>query len=163
MPMSEKCKVKGSRKSTKGMDMFPMIPSKVYPSTPTCWKTRCEPCKKDKAMKPLSPKAKVGPIRAKQPLERIHCDLVGPIKSPTPGNQYQYLLVITDDYTRYMSAKPLKTKDETTKVLVEIVNILERAAEHPVKMIKPTGEADSATRTSRPNYVERNPVKRNST
>jgi len=34
---------------------------------------RCEACEK------------VGPIRTKQPLERLYCDLVGPIKPATPG------------------------------------------------------------------------------
>jgi len=35
-----------------------------------------------------------------------------------------------------MSAKPLKTKDKTTNALVETINILEKAAEHLVKMIQ---------------------------
>jgi len=33
-----------------------------------------------------SPKSKVGPVRTKQPLERLHCDLVRSIKPATPGN-----------------------------------------------------------------------------
>jgi len=35
-----------------------------------------------------------------------------------------------------MSAKPLRTKEETTDALVEIINILEKAAEYPVKLIQ---------------------------
>jgi len=75
----------------------------------------------------------VGPIRTKQLLERIHCDLVGPTKPPIPGTN---ILVVTNNYTRYMSAKPLKTKDETTNALVEILNILEKGEEQPLKMIQ---------------------------
>ena len=99
---------------------------------------RCEACEKGKATKPPSPKSSVGPIRTKQPLKRLHCDLVGPIKPATPGKQYQYLLVVTDDYTRYMSVKLLKTKDETTNAMVEIVNILEKTTDpqYNVKFIQ---------------------------
>jgi len=98
--------------------------------------SKCEACEKGKATKPSAPQSKVGPIRTTKPLERIHCDLVGPIKPPTPGKQYQYLLVVTDDYSRYMSAKLLCTKDKTTDALVEIINILEKASEHSVKYIQ---------------------------
>jgi len=97
---------------------------------------RCKACEKGKATKPPVPESKVGPIRTTKPLERIHCDLVGPIKPPTPAKQYQYLLVVTDDYSRYMSAKPLRTKDETSDALVEIINILKKASEHLVKHIQ---------------------------
>ena len=97
---------------------------------------RCEACEKGKATKPPALQSKVGPIRTTKLFERIHCDLVGPIKPPTLGKQYQYLLVVTDDYSRYMSAKLLRTKDETTNVLVEIINILEKASEHSVKYIQ---------------------------
>jgi len=107
---------------------------------------RCKACEKGNATKTPSPKSKVGPIRTKQPLERLHCDLVGPIKPATPGKQYQYLLVVTDDYTRSMSAKPLRIKDETTNALVEIVNILEKASQHPVKMSQADWEANDESR-----------------
>jgi len=106
-----------------------------YPKTPGT-PPRCEACEKGKATKPPSLKSKVGRRRTKQPLERIHCNLVGPIKPPTPGKQHQYLLVVTNDYTRYMSAKPVRTKDETGNALIEIINILEKAAEYLVKMIQ---------------------------
>jgi len=49
---------------------------------------RCEACEKGKATKPPAPQSKVGPIRTTKLLERIHCDLVGPIKPPTPAKQY---------------------------------------------------------------------------
>jgi len=86
----------------------------------------------------------VSSIRTKQPLERLHCDLVEPIKPPTLGKQHQYLLVVTDDYTRYMSAKPLRTKDETAYALVEIVNILEKATnpQYNVKFIQADWEVE---------------------
>jgi len=115
---------------------------------------RREACEKGKVTKLSSPKSQIGPIRTKQPLERLHCDMVGPTKLPTPGKQHQYLLVVTDDYTRYMSAKPLRIKDETANALVEIVNILEKAPMPSTvsNSYRQTGEANSATKTFRPNY-----------
>jgi len=44
-----------------------------------------------------------------------------------------------DDYTRYVSAKPLRAKDQATDALVEIVNMLEKATDpqyHQVKQIQ---------------------------
>jgi len=107
-----------------------------YLKTPGAPILRCEACEKGKATKPPAPISKVGPIRTTKPLERIHCDLVGPIKPPTPAKQYQYLLVVIDDYSRYISRKPLRTKDETTDALIEIINILEKASKHLVKNIQ---------------------------
>lgn len=51
---------------------------------------------------------------------------MGPIKPITPGTQYQYLLVVTDDFSRYVITKPLRTKDETPDKLVETINALEK-------------------------------------
>jgi len=53
-----------------------------------------------------------------------------------------------------MSAKPLRTKDETADALVEIVNILEKATDpqYNVKFIQADWEVNFATRTFRPNY-----------
>ena len=60
---------------------------------------RCEACEKEKATKPPALQSTVGPIRTIKSLERIYCDLVGPIKPPTLAKQYQYLLVVTDNYS----------------------------------------------------------------
>jgi len=57
-------------------------------------------------------------IKATKPLERLHCDLVGAIELPTPGKQYRYLLLVSDAYTQYISAKPLRTKDQATGALI---------------------------------------------
>jgi len=52
-------------------------------------------------------------------------DLIGPIKPVTPGNQYQYLLVVVDDFSRYVSVKPLKKKSDAEDELITIINLLE--------------------------------------
>ena len=39
--------------------------------------------------------------------------------------QYKYLLVTIDDYTRYMTVKPLRIKSDTREALTEIISTLE--------------------------------------
>ena len=97
------------------------------PKPPTNWKKpRCIACEAGKTTKPPSPKQDKT-IRTTKPLERIHADLIGPIKPVTPGNQYQYLLVVVDDFTRYVSVKPLRNKSNAAKALVDIMNKLENS------------------------------------
>jgi len=36
-------------------------------------------------------------------MERIHADLIGPIKPSTPSKEYKYLLNIIEDYSRYIT------------------------------------------------------------
>ena len=95
---------------------------------------RCESCEKGKAKKP--PARNHGIIRTTRPLERLHADLVGPIKPTTPSTQYKYLLVMTDDFSRYVATMPISTKDETTDALIEIINVLEKATIHQVSQIQ---------------------------
>ena len=96
---------------------------------------RCESCQKGKATKPAA-KTNKEPIRTTRPLEQLHADLVGPIKPTTPSTQYKYLLVVTDDFSRYMTAMPLKTKDEITNALIDIINVLEKATIHHVSQMQ---------------------------
>jgi hypothetical protein len=87
-------------------------------------KPRCETCEKGKAEKPPA-LPRMQPIRTSRALERLHCDLVRPINPITPRNQYKYLLVTTDDYSRYTIVKSIKTKDRAASALISIINILE--------------------------------------
>ena len=61
---------------------------------------------------------------------------MGPIKPVTAPTQYKYLLVVTDDYSRYVITKPIRTKDETTNELIAIINALEKATTHHVAQIQ---------------------------
>ena len=108
---------------------------KTLPECPKCnHKPRCEACEKGKATK--QPAKRDGTIRTSRPLERLHADLVGPITPTTPSTQYRHLLVVTDDYSRYVATKPLRTKNETTEELIEIINALEKATTHQVTQIQ---------------------------
>ena len=105
---------------------------------PGCPKFGTKPrCEKGKATKPPTkrqPHNNV--IRTSRPLERLHAGLVGPLKPTTLGTQYKYLLVVTDDFSRYVITAPLRTKGETTKKLVNTISALEKAATHQVSQIQ---------------------------
>ena len=112
------------------LPQFPKIPKELRP--------RCEPCEKGKATKPPArdQDKKGRKIRTKQPLERLHADLVGPITPVTPRTQYKYLLVVVDDYSRYTVTKAIKTKDTARNALMEIIMALETATSRKVKGIQ---------------------------
>ena len=97
---------------------------------------RCEPCEKGKTTKPPAKDHQKEGIRTSRPLERLHADLVGPIRPITPSTQYRYLLVVTDDYSRYVTTTPIKTKDETGEKLIHTINALEKATIHHVSQIQ---------------------------
>jgi len=56
-----------------------------------------------------------------------------------------------DSYTRYISGKPLRTKDQATDALVEIINMLEIPSTTKSSKSRSTGEANSGTRMSESN------------
>jgi len=51
-------------------------------------------------------------------LELLHTDLCGPFEIPTIGGA-KYMLLITDDYTRYSAAYFLKQKSEMLKHIAQ--------------------------------------------
>jgi hypothetical protein len=90
-------------------------------------KPRCEACEKGKTKSPPKNHQKKAPkIRITRAPERLHSDLVGPIKPITPSSQLKYLLVTTDNFSRYVVAKPLKNLG-TSDALIEIINSCESA------------------------------------
>jgi transposase InsO family protein len=100
-------------------------------------KPRCKACEKGKATKPAAKnhQKRAPKIRTSRPLERLHADLVGPIYPVTPGNQFKYLLIVTDDFSRYVTIKPLQKKSDTTKGLIEIIDAFEAAC-NPREKVK---------------------------
>jgi hypothetical protein len=92
-------------------------------------KPRCKAYEKGKAIKPAAKthQKMALKIRTSGPLERLHADLVGLIYPVIPGNQFKYLLMVTDDFSRYVATKPLKKKSGTTQGLIEIIDPFEAA------------------------------------
>jgi len=101
---------------------------RTLPEFPKNWKEkiRCEACEKGKATKPPSPK-QLPQNRATKLLERIHVDLIGPMDTSTPGKQHKYLMMIVEDYSRYMLTHAIPTKKDAGDALIVIINKLEKA------------------------------------
>ncbi|KAI3746470.1 hypothetical protein L6452_08904 [Arctium lappa] len=75
----------------------------------------CAACEKGK-MKRAPHKPKSEPS-TNSPLELLHMDLCGPMRTQSLGGK-KYILVIVDDYSRYTWVKFLRSKDETPDVLI---------------------------------------------
>ncbi|GJT29424.1 putative ribonuclease H-like domain-containing protein [Tanacetum coccineum] len=104
------------------------LPSKVFVNDHTC-----VACKKGKQHK-ASCKAKLERI-IRKPLELLHMDLFGPV-SVESINKKRYCLVVTDDFSRFSWVFFLATKDETSKILCNLIIGLENQLNHNVKIIR---------------------------
>jgi len=79
------------------------------PEMPSTVESVCEPCKLAKT-KRVSFKS-TGETRTQKPLELIYLDLCGPI-DPEGFNGQLYFLSIVDDYSRKISAFPIRNKSD---------------------------------------------------
>ncbi|KAI3746516.1 hypothetical protein L6452_08950 [Arctium lappa] len=85
----------------------------------------CAACEKGK-MKRAAHKPKPEPSTS-SPLELLHMDLCGPIRTQSLGGK-KYVLVIVDDYSRYTWVKFLRSKDETPEVLITFLKTTQYSA-----------------------------------
>ncbi|GJS56879.1 putative ribonuclease H-like domain-containing protein [Tanacetum coccineum] len=104
------------------------LPSKVFVNDHTC-----VACKKSKQHK-ASCKAKLERI-IRKPLELLHMDLFRPV-SVESINKKRYCLVVIDDFNRFSWVFFLAAKDETSKILCNLIIGLENQLSHNVKIIR---------------------------
>nr|GEX20831.1 retrovirus-related Pol polyprotein from transposon TNT 1-94 [Tanacetum cinerariifolium] len=83
----------------------------------------CSSCELGKA-KRKSFHTKITP-RSKRRLELLHMDLFGPMRVASINGK-RYVLVIVDDYSRYTWTHFLRSKDETPKVLIDFLRLVQR-------------------------------------
>ena len=76
----------------------------------------CTSCIKGKMARTPFPKQTNS--KAQKPLDLIHSDLCGPMKTMTPGKK-KYFLTFIDDYSRYTTVFLLHNKDEVPEKLEE--------------------------------------------
>ncbi|GKA99407.1 retrovirus-related pol polyprotein from transposon TNT 1-94 [Tanacetum coccineum] len=69
-------------------------------------------------------KTKITPS-SKRRLQILHMDLCGPIRVES-FNGKKYVLVIVDDYSRYTWTYFMRSKDETPKVLIDFLKLVQR-------------------------------------
>lgn len=76
----------------------------------------CDACLAGKQRRlPFLEKAR---YRAQKPLELVHGDLCGPITPATPGGR-RYILLLVNDYSRFMWVLLLASKDEAEQAIVK--------------------------------------------
>ena len=82
------------------------------------WVHACQPCQKRNPPQPV-PKAPMGTIRTHHPFQKISWDIMGPL--PVSSKGHKYILVITDMFSKWVEAFPLRVTDSETlaKVLVD--------------------------------------------
>ena len=104
----------------------------------------CDACLAGKQRRlPFPEKAR---YRAQKPLELVHGDLCGPITPATPGGR-RYILLLVDDYSRFMWVLLLASKDEAERAIVKQQAAAEVECGHKLRVLRTDrgGEFTSAT------------------
>lgn len=104
----------------------------------------CECCLEGKLTRlPFSKKSK---RKSKQPLDLIHTDVCGPMRTVTPGG-CRYFLILIDDFTRFTVVYFLKKKSEVPQRVQEYVQFVKTEFGRTPKIIRSDhgGEYQSAT------------------
>ena len=87
---------------------------------------KCDHCIKGKATQKPYP---VSIHRAEQPLDLIHSDVCGPMKTQTPGKK-RYMVTFIDDYSRFTMCYLIQSKDEVAdkyqEFVAEVSNMFQR-------------------------------------
>nr|GEW05411.1 hypothetical protein [Tanacetum cinerariifolium] len=93
----------------------------------------CSSCELGKA-KQKSFHTKITPSSKRQ-LQLLHMDLCGPMRVASINGK-RYVLVIVDDYSRYTWTYFLRSKDETPKVLIDFIRLVQRGLQAQVRIVR---------------------------
>ena len=97
-----------------------------------CYVT-CECCVEGKLARLPFPKR--SGIKSKQPLDLIHTDVCGPMRTPTPKG-CRYFVTMIDDFSRYCVVYFLKKKSEVTERIKEYVQFVKTLFGRTPKVIR---------------------------
>ena len=93
----------------------------------------CEGCVEGKQHR--APFPKDGGTRATKPLEIVHSDVCGPMRTTSIGGS-RYFVTFIDDFTRRVWLYPLKTKGECLEKFKEFKALAETQSEHKIKAFR---------------------------
>ena len=92
-----------------------------YESDIKDWLQGCELCQRRNPPQP-SPRAPLGRISACQPFEKVSWDIMGPLPVSSKGNKY--ILVITDLFTKWVEAFPIRSTNTETLATILVNEIV---------------------------------------
>ena len=93
----------------------------------------CEACQKGKQVKSSFKIKNV--VSALKPLELLHMDLFGPLRTMNLGGNY-YALVIIDDYSRYTWTLFLESKSDTFSAFKKLARRLQNTKNNNIGSIR---------------------------
>ena len=93
----------------------------------------CEACQKGKFAKPPFKSKNV--VSTSRPLELLHIDLYGPVKTTSISGK-KYGLVIVDNSSRWSLVKFLKHKDESHSVFANFYNVVQNEKEFRIVKVR---------------------------
>ena len=102
-------------------------------SPPNVESFECEGCVEGKQARQPFPKD--GASRATKPLELVHSDVCGPMKTLSIGGA-RYFLTFIDDFTRKVWVYALKTKNEVLERFKAWKTLVERQSDHNIKVFR---------------------------
>nr|GEW26713.1 retrovirus-related Pol polyprotein from transposon TNT 1-94 [Tanacetum cinerariifolium] len=104
----------------------------------------CSSCKLGKA-KRKSFHTKITPS-SKRRLQLLHMDLCGPMRVASINGK-RFVLVIVDDYSKYTWTYFLRSKDETPKVLIDFLRLVQRGFHAQVRIVRTDKGTDFLNQT----------------
>lgn len=84
---------------------------------------KCKQCQKRNPPEP-QPNAPLGTISATYPFEKVSWDIMGPLPTSKSGNNY--ILVVTDLFTKWVEAFPLREMSSITLATVLVDHVIYR-------------------------------------
>ncbi|GKA58707.1 retrovirus-related pol polyprotein from transposon TNT 1-94 [Tanacetum coccineum] len=104
----------------------------------------CSSCELGKA-KRNSFKTKTTPS-SKRRLQILHMDLCGPMRVESFKGK-KYVMVIVDDYSRYTWTYFLRSKDETPKILIDFLKLIQRGLHAKVRTVQTDKDIEFLNKT----------------
>ncbi|GJR36974.1 retrovirus-related pol polyprotein from transposon TNT 1-94 [Tanacetum coccineum] len=109
----------------------------------------CSACAMGKSKKkPHKPKSK---DTNQEKLYLLHMDLCGPMRV-TSVNGKKYILVIVDDYSRFIRVKYLRSKDEAPDFIIKFLKMIQVRLKVPVRRIRIDNGTEFVNQTLRKYY-----------
>nr|GEX10974.1 retrovirus-related Pol polyprotein from transposon TNT 1-94 [Tanacetum cinerariifolium] len=93
----------------------------------------CPSCEQEKSKRASYPPKPV--LNSRQRLRLLHMDLCGPMRIVSINGK-RYVLVIVDDYSRYMWVHFLRSKDEAPEVIINFLKMITVLLQSPAIIIR---------------------------